>query len=45
MERDFFMTPEQAKDWGLVDLIVEKNPHVTQQQAEPVPARAGKEKA
>jgi len=25
MERDFFMTPEQAKDWGLVDLIVEKN--------------------
>jgi ATP-dependent Clp protease protease subunit len=26
MERDFFMTPEQAKDWGLVDLIVEKNP-------------------
>ncbi|HSP08377.1 MAG TPA: ATP-dependent Clp protease proteolytic subunit [Candidatus Dormibacteraeota bacterium] len=28
MERDFFMTPEQAKEWGLVDLIVEKNPHV-----------------
>src|SRR3989441_13226984 len=28
MERDFFMTPEQAKDWGLIDLIVEKNPHV-----------------
>ena len=27
MERDFFMTPEQAKDWGLVDLIVEKNPN------------------
>ena len=27
MERDFFMTPEQAKDWGLVDLIVERNPH------------------
>jgi ATP-dependent Clp protease, protease subunit len=27
MERDFFMTPEQAKDWGLIDLIVEKNPH------------------
>jgi ATP-dependent Clp protease protease subunit len=26
MERDFFMTPEQAKDWGLVDLIVERNP-------------------
>ena len=26
MERDFFMTPEQAKDWGLIDLIVEKNP-------------------
>ena len=26
MKRDFFMTPEQAKDWGLVDLIVEKNP-------------------
>jgi ATP-dependent Clp protease protease subunit len=27
MERDFFMTPEQAKEWGLIDLIVEKNPH------------------
>jgi len=26
MERDFFMSPEQAKDWGLIDLIVEKNP-------------------
>ncbi len=26
MERDFFMTPEQAKSWGLLDLIVEKNP-------------------
>ena len=26
MERDFFMTPEQAKDWGLIDLIVAKNP-------------------
>ena len=26
MERDFFMTPEQAKEWGLLDLIVEKNP-------------------
>ena len=28
MERDFFMTPEQAQDWGLIDLIVEKNPNV-----------------
>jgi ATP-dependent Clp protease protease subunit len=28
MERDFFMTPEQAKDWGLIDMIVDKNPHV-----------------
>ena len=45
MERDFFMTPEQAKDWGLVDLIVEKNPHVTLPVAEPAPAKAGKEKA
>jgi ATP-dependent Clp protease, protease subunit len=26
MERDFFMSPEQAKEWGLVDLIVDKNP-------------------
>ena len=26
MERDFFMTPEQAKEWGLVDMIVEKSP-------------------
>jgi ATP-dependent Clp protease protease subunit len=29
MERDFFMTPEQAKAWGLIDMIVDKNPHVT----------------
>ena len=26
MERDFFMTPEQAKEWGLIDLIVQRNP-------------------
>ena len=26
MERDFFMTPEQAKDWGLIDTIVERSP-------------------
>jgi ATP-dependent Clp protease protease subunit len=26
LERDFFMTPEQAKEWGLIDLIVDKNP-------------------
>ena len=29
MERDFFMTPEQARDWGLIDLIVERNPQST----------------
>jgi ATP-dependent protease ClpP protease subunit len=28
MERDFFMTPEQAKEWGLIDLIVERSPVV-----------------
>ena len=26
MERDFFMTPEQAKAWGMIDVIVEKAP-------------------
>jgi ATP-dependent Clp protease protease subunit len=26
IERDFFMTPEQAKDWGLIDAIVDKSP-------------------
>ena len=26
MERDFFMNPAEAKDWGLIDLIVERNP-------------------
>ena len=26
MERDFFMTPQQAKEWGLIDKIVDKNP-------------------
>ena len=39
MERDFFMNPEEAKDWGLIDLIVDKNPHV----ASPIPT-AGKVK-
>jgi ATP-dependent Clp protease protease subunit len=33
MERDFFMTPEQAKDWGLLDLIVEKNPAAVRTRA------------
>ena len=26
VERDFFMTPEQAKEWGLIDAIVEHAP-------------------
>ncbi|MDX1556045.1 MAG: ATP-dependent Clp protease proteolytic subunit [Xanthomonadales bacterium] len=26
LERDNFMTPAQAKDWGLIDTIVEKRP-------------------
>jgi ATP-dependent Clp protease protease subunit len=26
MERDFFMNPQEAKDWGLIDVIVERNP-------------------
>jgi ATP-dependent protease ClpP protease subunit len=30
MERDFFMNPEEAKKWGLIDLIVEKSPHAAQ---------------
>jgi ATP-dependent Clp protease protease subunit len=34
MERDFFMNPEEAKKWGLIDMIVEKNPHAA------VPAQA-----
>ena len=24
LDRDYFMTPEQAKDWGLIDKIVAK---------------------
>ncbi len=24
LDRDYFMTPEQAKDWGLIDKIAEK---------------------
>ncbi len=27
MERDFFMSPKEAKAWGMIDLIVEKNPN------------------
>ncbi len=26
LDRDFFMTPEQAKEWGLIDKIVAKRP-------------------
>lgn len=26
LDRDFFMTPEQAREWGLIDAIVEKSP-------------------
>ncbi len=37
MERDFFMTPEQAREWGLLDMIVEKNP-ASPRAAEPRPA-------
>ena len=40
MERDFFMTPEQAKDWGLIDLIVERNPAHKKVEATSEPARA-----
>jgi ATP-dependent protease ClpP protease subunit len=34
LERDFFMTPEQAKEWGLIDLIVDKNPVSPKAKAE-----------
>lgn len=26
LDRDYFMTPAQAKEWGLIDAIVEKSP-------------------
>lgn len=26
-ERDFFMSGEQAKDYGIIDAVIEKNPH------------------
>jgi ATP-dependent Clp protease protease subunit len=42
MERDFFMTPEQARDWGLIDLIVERNP---QSARASTPESNGKAKA
>jgi ATP-dependent Clp protease protease subunit len=41
MERDFFMNPEEAKKWGLIDLIVEKNPHASAAPAA-TPAAAAK---
>ncbi len=44
MERDFFMTPEQAREWGLIDLIVEKNPNFNAAQ-EAEPEKAAKTKA
>ncbi len=45
MERDFFMTPEQAKDWGLIDLIVEKNPNFNASQPQQPEKAASKAKA
>ncbi|MGH7775841.1 MAG: ATP-dependent Clp protease proteolytic subunit [Candidatus Dormibacterales bacterium] len=29
IERDFFMNPEEARTWGLIDAIVERQPHGT----------------
>jgi len=26
IDRDFYMTPEQAKEWGLIDGVLEKRP-------------------
>src|SRR4029077_8831553 len=37
MERDFFMNPEEAKKWGLIDMIVDKNPNA----ASPSPRQRG----
>lgn len=34
LERDFFMTAEQAKDWGIVDGIVEKRAEMEEKRAE-----------
>ena len=46
MERDFFMTPEQAKDWGLIDLIVERNPNAARGESNgKAPSSAAKSKA
>jgi len=45
MERDFFMTPEQASEWGLIDVIVEKNPNFIAAQAQGEPEKAAKTKA
>src|SRR5260370_22465636 len=35
LERDFFMTPEHAKEWCLIDLIVDKSPVSPTANAEP----------
>ena len=34
LERDFFMTAEQARDWGIVDGIVEQRAEVEEKRAE-----------
>lgn len=34
-ERDFFMTGEQAKKYGLIDQVIEKNPHPEDDKTNP----------
>ena len=42
LERDFFMTPQQAKEWGLIDQVVESEPGAV---AAPAPSGPAAEKA
>ena len=38
LERDNFMDPEQAKEWGLIDEIVEKSRPAAEGEKKPDPA-------
>jgi len=39
LERDMFMTPEMAKDFGLIDKVIEKRPEEPSLKSEPTPLK------
>jgi ATP-dependent Clp protease protease subunit len=41
LERDMFLTSEMAKDFGLIDKVIEKRPEEPSLKSDPIPALKG----